>query len=118
VYTLGVSDRFGDSGITGIAVIRYGVEVARVEAFLMSCRVLGRGIEQSPWPTIAADARAHDCVRLEATWIRSSRNEQVEDLYDRLGLSLVEKSVDQRQYSVSLEEVVFAPQPHIRLKHG
>jgi FkbH-like protein len=118
VYTLGVSDRFGDAGITGIAVVLYDAEIARVEAFLMSCRVLGRGIERAPWPTIAADARAHGCVRLEAKWIRSARNEQVEDLYDQLGLTLVESGDDRRRYAARLDEIVFDEQTHIEVRHG
>jgi FkbH-like protein len=118
VYTLGVSDRFGDSGVTGIAVVLYETAVARVEAFFMSCRVLGRGVEEAPWPTIAADASAHGCIRFEADWLRSQRNEQVEGFYDRLGLTLVHEGPDRRSYSVKLNEFLFRSQPHITLKHG
>jgi FkbH-like protein len=45
VLTLRVSDRFGDYGLTGLVILRGGGDVATVDTFLLSCRVLGRGVE-------------------------------------------------------------------------
>jgi FkbH-like protein len=118
VYTIRVGDRFGDSGITGIAIVRYEGTAARVESFLMSCRVLGRDIEQVPWATIAADARARGCTRLEAEWLRTARNAQVEDFYDRLGFEVTESTEDRRGYEANLTEIRFSQQPHITINHG
>lgn len=117
VYTMGVQDRFGDCGITGIAVVRYAGKVARVEAFLMSCRVLGRGVEQAPWPVIAADAARRGCSVLEAQWLRTARNAQVQHFYDQLGLAPTETSDSARGYRSRLSELVFPPQPHITIHH-
>jgi FkbH-like protein len=115
VYSLGVSDRFGDSGLTGVAIVRYEGAVARVGSFLMSCRVLGRGVELSPWSRIAADARERGCERLEAEWLRTRRNAQVEDFFDRLGLEPVEASEERRTYRARLAELDFPVQPHIEI---
>jgi FkbH-like protein len=117
VYTLGVSDRFGDSGITGVAIVRYVGAFAQLDSFLMSCRVLGRGVELAPWQAIAGDASAHGCRQFVAEWIRSQRNAQVEDFLDRLGLELLEATPDRRAYRASLDGLVFTPQPHISLNH-
>jgi FkbH-like protein len=60
VIGLRVSDRFGDSGITGLAIIDQGrPNVWTVQDFLLSCRVLGRTVENAflSW-LIARAARA------------------------------------------------------------
>ncbi len=43
VYSIHVSDRFGDYGFTGLLVVADGI----VDTFLLSCRVLGRGVEHA-----------------------------------------------------------------------
>ncbi len=43
VYSVHVKDRFGDYGFTGLLVIQDGI----VDTFLLSCRVLGRGVEHA-----------------------------------------------------------------------
>jgi FkbH-like protein len=46
ILGLRVSDRFGDSGVTGLAIVdRRRAEVWRVRNFLLSCRVLGRTVD-------------------------------------------------------------------------
>jgi len=42
-----VSDRFGDYGITGVAIYRVTAEALEVDSLLLSCRALGRGVEQA-----------------------------------------------------------------------
>jgi FkbH-like protein len=116
VYTLGVSDRFGDSGLTGVAIVRYEGETAHVDTFLMSCRVLGRDIELSPWSAIVADARAHGCTRLTAEWLRTARNAQVERFFDeRLGLDCISEADAARQFEAPLERLSPTVPTHIEV---
>ncbi len=115
VYTLGVSDRFGDSGLTGVAIVRYGGVQAQVDTFLMSCRVLGRGVELSPWATIVADARARGAYTLTAEWRRTARNDQVERFFDDLGLECVSGGDDARRYTAGLKGLAFPVPTHIEV---
>ncbi len=43
-YIVNVADRFGDYGLVGVVILRMEDELI-VDTFLLSCRVLGRGIE-------------------------------------------------------------------------
>jgi FkbH-like protein len=115
VYSLGVRDRFGDSGLTGVAIVRYDGSAANVDTFLMSCRVLGRGVELSPWSAILADARARDCVTLTAEWLASARNAQVERFFDDLGLECVHESADCRRYEARLDRLSLPVPTHIEV---
>jgi thioesterase domain-containing protein len=45
VLTVSVSDRFGDYGLTGVVIFSAKGKALDVESFLLSCRVLGRGVE-------------------------------------------------------------------------
>ncbi|MCJ2042694.1 HAD-IIIC family phosphatase [Methylobacterium sp. J-059] len=102
VYSLTVKDKFGSAGLTGVGVIRYENDVAEVEAFLMSCRVIGRGVEFSIWPYIARDAARRGCSRLRGRFVRSAKNNLVEDFFDQLGLAPEEASEGERTYVTSL----------------
>lgn len=45
VLAVEVSDRFGSYGLTGVAIFRTRQDALEVDTFLLSCRVLGRGVE-------------------------------------------------------------------------
>ena len=76
IYTLTVRDKFGDQGLCGVLITKGST----VEAFLLSCRVLGRGIEFSPWQMLGF------LGALTACYIPTAKNGQVEDFWDRVGL--------------------------------
>lgn len=86
VLSLHVRDRFGEQGLTGVLVLRFAAPVVEVEAFLMSCRVLGRGIEQACWTVVTRLAAEHGCTDVRARFAPTAKNAQVADFYDRLGL--------------------------------
>lgn len=83
-------DRFGDNGIIAIVIGR-GNELPRVEidTWLMSCRVLGRGIEQATLDLIAAEARHLGARDLIGRYRQTPKNVMVKDHYGKLGFSLL-----------------------------
>lgn len=103
VYSLNVSDRFGNAGLTGVAIARWDGETARLDAFLMSCRVIGRGVEFCFWPALADDARRQGCRFIEAEYRPTAKNAQVMDFYNRLGLQLVTEDNGVKRYRASLD---------------
>lgn len=105
VYSMVVSDKFGNAGLTGVAVIRYKGADAVVEAFLMSCRVIGRGVEFVVWATIMQEALKKGCTALRAEFLPSAKNAQVKEFYDSLGLTFVEESADGvRRYHCTIKD--------------
>jgi FkbH-like protein len=102
VYSLVVGDKFGNAGLTGVATMRYDGEVAHIENFFMSCRVIGRGVETGIWSHIVADAVKRGCTELRAEFVPSAKNAQVADFYARLGLPLLEESAEGvRRYGIA-----------------
>jgi FkbH-like protein len=75
VYTMRVADRFGDFGLTAVAIVAPCPDVWHVESFLMSCRVIGKSVETALLARIAQDARAAGATTLTAEFIDSGRNQ-------------------------------------------
>ncbi len=118
VYTIHVADKFGDSGLTGVVIVRRDdLQTIRVDSFLMSCRVLGRGIEMAFWDAIREDALATGRDQIVAEYLPTAKNAQVEDFWERLGLTLVSKDVDGRkEYRSALSSLTLAaPPPYVEV---
>jgi FkbH-like protein len=117
VYSLVVSDKFGNAGLTGVAIIRYEGQTAVVENFLMSCRVIGRGVEMGIWSRIVADAMQRGCIELRAKYIPSAKNAQVADFYDRLGMPMVKECKAARHYAIAVADFAVTPNPWIEITY-
>jgi FkbH-like protein len=83
-------DRFGDNGVIAIVIGRIEAETDLViDIWLMSCRVLGRQVEQATLNIIAAQGRRLGALRLVGDYIPTAKNRMVKDHYARLGFTLV-----------------------------
>jgi len=89
IYLYRVSDRFGDNGIVAAIVVDCGGDVPMVEDFVMSCRVMGRNIEEALMADVEADLRKSGYERLRGRYIPTAKNTPVAGLYDRLGYSRI-----------------------------
>ncbi len=69
-----VRDRFGDYGITSVALIKLAEETAQLDTFLLSCRVLGRGVETSFLAAVAAAAADAGAARMQAWFLPTDKN--------------------------------------------
>ncbi|MBP9230760.1 MAG: HAD-IIIC family phosphatase [Phenylobacterium sp.] len=115
VWSVEVADRFGKAGLTGVIVARYAPGEVRIENLLMSCRVLGRGVEFALWAPVLAAASARGCVTLAADYRPSAKNAQVADYYDRLGLIRVGEADGAGRYAHAIEGLTLPPTPWICL---
>ena len=86
-FTLALSDRFGDSGITGLAILRFLDCTAEVDTLLLSCRVLGRRVEDAFLAFLAERARERGARSLVGRYVESARNEQVRSFYPDRGFA-------------------------------
>ena len=75
VFSVSVRDRFGEHGLVGTAIVEIGDEAHRVDTFLLSCRVLGRGVETALLSEIARRARSQGAKMLKAVFAPTLKNE-------------------------------------------
>ena len=66
LWTVRVKDVFGDSGLAGIVGLEIRGDEAEMTDFLLSCRVMGRGIENSLVHTLVSLVRPLGLERLRA----------------------------------------------------
>jgi FkbH-like protein len=76
VFGIRVSDKFGDYGLTGviIAEIQQNSREMIIDTFLLSCRVLGRGVETALLAALADEARIQGAEYLVASFIPTAKN--------------------------------------------
>jgi acyl carrier protein len=72
--TAHVTDRFGDYGLTGLIIYRAAPAALIVDTFLLSCRVLGRGVEHCMLAYLGAVARRKALAAVEVAFVRTPRN--------------------------------------------
>lgn len=104
VLAIGVADRFGDYGISGLCIVRDDRDRATstIDTFLLSCRVLGRRVEQAFIGWLAETLRRDGIARIEASYVRTPKNAQVADFFDRVGFLTVSRNDDCHAYTVNL----------------
>ncbi len=88
VLWLRLADRFGDHGLVGAAIALAEAGAARVDTFLLSCRVIGRGAEAALLAELARRASARAEV-LVGEYVPSAKNAQVAEFYPRHGFTPV-----------------------------
>jgi FkbH-like protein len=99
VRAIRVSDKFGDYGLVGVGILHAGERDWEIDTFLMSCRVLGRGIESAFLRKLADDARAAGAGALVGRYVPTSKNAQVADLYPRHGFATVAEGTYRAEFS-------------------
>ncbi|MFT3735053.1 MAG: HAD-IIIC family phosphatase [Rhodocyclaceae bacterium] len=91
---LRLADRLGDNGMISVVICRRDGYDWEIDTWLMSCRVLGRKVEQAVFTLLCEQAEAHGIYRLVGRYLPTDRNALVADHYKRLGFSLVDRYAD------------------------
>lgn len=108
VIDLEVDDKFGKFGVTGLCIIQYADEKrAIIDTLLLSCRILGRKIEQVFIQEILKHIKKRGRNIIHSTYIMTSKNAQVENYYLNAGFNEQSKSLEQTSYIVDLNSFLF-----------
>lgn len=79
VYYGQAIDMYGDQGIIAFALVRKGKTLWRIESLLLSCRVIGRGIEDAFVAEIAARAREAGAKKIGIQFEKTKKNAPAEE---------------------------------------
>jgi FkbH-like protein len=103
-------DRFGDNGIIAIIIGRRACNEADtvvVDTWLMSCRVLGRQVEEATLNLLASEAHAAGVRRIVGEYRPTAKNGMVREHYAKLGFQAAELPSDESaasRWTLSLEQ--------------
>lgn len=87
LVTIAVADRFGDSGIVGLAITVHEGGRAELDTLLLSCRVLGRRVEDAVLAVVARRAREREARTLVGRYVATERNGQVASFFPDRGFA-------------------------------
>ena len=101
IYCISVKDKFGDNGITGALFINPD---NHIDNLLLSCRILGKGIEQAFLSYVLNTLHRQGAAKFTASYIPSKKNMQTADFYERFGFILTNDTEDGKSYVLEMTE--------------
>jgi FkbH-like protein len=116
IYVASVKDKFGDNGITGLIIIEStGSENAKIDSYLLSCRILGKGIEDAFFLYTLQMLKERNIKKVESIFIPSSKNAQVANFYDKFGFELCKEEEGSKNYVFNLDEHQLEIKPYYKI---
>ncbi|MGH7727484.1 MAG: HAD-IIIC family phosphatase [Vulcanimicrobiaceae bacterium] len=94
LWVLRSQDRFGEHGLVAVTLVRCVAQVWTLDSFLMSCRVIGYGIETALLAFVAERARAAGAARLEGEFVPTAKNAPARELFATHGFRRDERASD------------------------
>ena len=82
-----VRDRFGDAGVVALALARRQGDDCVIDSLLLSCRVIGRGIESALLAYVGEEAARTGAKRLVGEFIATKKNAPCAEFYSDHGFS-------------------------------
>lgn len=87
VWAIHVADRFGSAGLTGILGVHCSDHEARIEDFVLSCRVMGRKVEETLLHVASVVGRRAGMDLLHVEYLATAKNGPCLEMLERSGLS-------------------------------
>ena len=95
-------DKFGDNGLVSVVVGERIDDSLHIRLWLMSCRVLKRGMEQMMLDALAERATVNGCKELIGYYYKTAKNKMVSDLYASFGFERIARDGDDTVWRLSL----------------
>jgi FkbH-like protein len=83
-------DIFGDNGMISTVICLKRDNYWEIDSWIMSCRVLGRRVEESILQYLVGQARAAGIAEIVGRYIPTARNALVRDHFSRLGFTSID----------------------------
>lgn len=113
IWVVSASDRFGDYGLVGVCIARREDESLFLDSLLMSCRALGRGVEEAFLHGIAQKARLAGTKYLRGEFVAGARNQPMQNFLQKTGFTRGKDGI----YELDLQHAPAAP-AHLNLEIG
>ena len=110
---LRLRDRFGDHGLVALMIAEQQGEAMEIETWLMSCRVIGRTVEDAMFRRLCEIALERGCTNVRGTFIRTAKNGIVGDLFARLGFDPISEGPDRSDWAYDLAATGVPASDHI-----
>jgi FkbH-like protein len=82
MFAISVADRFGDLGLSGIVSVEAGDETGRLVDFILSCRAMGRKVEEAMLHLAATELARLGARAMKVSYLPTERNRPTLDVLD------------------------------------
>jgi FkbH-like protein len=108
VLILSLSDKFGEMGIVGVQILDFTSSIdARIDSFMMSCRIIGRGVENVFLRTGIEKCITKNYKRILGLFTLSKKNLLVSDFYNSNGFEEIISNESTKVFSInSIDQLV------------
>lgn len=109
-------DKFGDNGVVTVVAGEAEGETLHLRLWLMSCRVLKRGMEDAMMDAVVADAAARGLKTIRGYYYPTAKNGMVKEFYAGMGFAKVDEDADgNTTWELSVEG--YSPRhPHMQIQ--
>jgi FkbH-like protein len=106
IFCINVKDRFGDNGITGTVFLEpVDWNTVAIDSFLLSCRILGKGIDDVFIRMVLNWLHHEGIDRVTADYLPTAKNQQTATFYDRQGMECTHVDNDgSKHYEMTLQD--------------
>lgn len=111
--TITLRDRCGDNGLISILFLRQEDQRMIIDTWLMSCRVLLRGVESFALDRLISIAKTRSCTILEGAYIPTEKNGMVQDHFSKLGFEFLGQNGSTTSWQLNLAGDISRPIFHI-----
>ena len=101
IYVVYASDKYGDSGLVSVVILKECKDKVKIDTFLMSCRVMGRKLEDAIINEIISHCSK---PKLIGEYIPTAKNAPVIELYDKLGFNLASDEDGHKLYEITVAD--------------
>ena len=105
-FVVEVSDRFGNYGLVGTIMFRTNAKALEVDTFLLSCRVLGRGVEHQMLAKIGEIAKERSLNYINIPYIPTNKNQPALDFLQEIATQFKEPSNNHLIFNLPTEHAV------------
>ena len=107
VWNISLKDRFGESGIIGVAIINSNDNFAEIDSLLISCRVIGRGVEDILLKHCIERSKIQGKKKIYGYYIKTKKNSPVSGFYEKRGFIIENQSGIKIKYTLLLDRPLF-----------
>jgi len=99
-----LEDKFSDLGMIGVVICRTAApDIWEIDTWLMSCRVLGRRVEEAMLAQLMDAARRRGVVKVLGTYLPTAKNAMVRDHYLKLGFAPLEDLSTGQRFALAVD---------------
>ena len=110
-----MKDKFGDSGLTGVAIVSFADSKGTIDDFLMSCRVMGRNIEFAFVDFIIEFLKGKGCQEVYSKYLPTQKNKPVSDFFEKCGFPILSEKVGEKVYFINISDYKYKNIEYIKI---